>query len=241
MKKAVLISIRPEWCKKIITKEKTVEIRKTMPSVISEPFKCYIYCTNGAPLFYWKAANRIRFDLRPHDSLDCKANGMVVGEFTCNGIDFIQRMGIDNNFDYCYLSLNEFGNDDIAVEITDVKKSCIRRADLSKYAGKAPFLYAWHISDLKIYDEPEGYLKGGDGFGWHISDLKIYDRPKSLSGFSRHDFRGMNGTDVCGNESCEHYQPSGSYMLPPTCAINGCCLSKPPQSWCYVAENEENV
>lgn len=70
--------------------------------------------------------------------------------------------------------------------------------------------------------------------------LKIYDQPKSLSGFSRHDFHGMNGTDVCGNESCEHYQPSGSYMLPPTCAINGCCLSKPPQSWCYVAEAEED-
>lgn len=78
------------------------------------------------------------------------------------------------------------------------------------------------------------------GWAWHISDLKIYDQPKSLSGFSRHDFRGMNGTDVCGNESCEHYQPSGSYMLPPTCAINGCCLSKPPQSWCYVAEAKED-
>ena len=86
----------------------------------------------------------------------------------------------------------------------------------------------------------EKYLKGRDGCGWHISDLKIYDQPKSLSGFSRHDFRGMNGTDVCGNESCEHYQPSGSYMLPPTCAINGCCLSKPPQSWCYVAEAKED-
>ena len=79
-----------------------------------------------------------------------------------------------------------------------------------------------------------------DMYAWHISDLKIYDQPKSLSGFSRHDFRGMNGTDVCGNESCEHYQPSGSYMLPPTCAINGCCLSKPPQSWCYVAEAKED-
>lgn len=78
-----------------------------------------------------------------------------------------------------------------------------------------------------------------DLYAWHISDLKIYDQPKSLSGFSRHDFRGMNGTDVCGNESCEHYQPSGSYMLPPTCEINGCYLSKPPQSWCYVAEVEE--
>lgn len=29
-------------------------------------------------------------------------------------------------------------------------------------------------------------------------------------------------------------------MLPPTCAINGCCLSKPPQSWCYVAEAKED-
>lgn len=28
--------------------------------------------------------------------------------------------------------------------------------------------------------------------------------------------------------------------LPPTCAINGCCLSKPPQSWCYVAEAKED-
>ena len=84
------------------------------------------------------------------------------------------------------------------------------------------------------------FMDRKDLYAWHISDLKIYDQPKSLSGFSRHDFRGMNGTDVCGNESCEHYQPSGSYMLPPTCAINGCCLSKPPQSWCYVAENEED-
>ena len=63
------------------------------------------------------------------------------------------------------------------------------------------------------------YLNKCHGWAWHISDLKIYDQPKSLSGFSRHDFRGMNGTDVCGNESCEHYQPSGSYMLPPTCGL----------------------
>ena len=80
-----------------------------------------------------------------------------------------------------------------------------------------------------------------DAYCWHISDLKIYDQPKPLSSFSRYDFRGMNGTDVCGNEACEHYQPSGSYMLPPTCAINGCYLSKPPQSWCYIATAEEDV
>lgn len=47
-------------------------------------------------------------------------------------------------------------------------------------------------------------------------------------------FSGMNGTNVCGNESCKHYEPSGSYMDPPTCAIGGCYLKRPPQSLCYV-------
>ena len=47
MSKAVLISIRPEWCEKIISGEKTIEVRKTRPKM-SPPFKCYIYkCGNG--------------------------------------------------------------------------------------------------------------------------------------------------------------------------------------------------
>lgn len=45
--KAVLISIRPEWCKLIATDQKTVEVRKTVPK-IPTPFKCYIYCTKTA-------------------------------------------------------------------------------------------------------------------------------------------------------------------------------------------------
>lgn len=47
MSKAVLISIRPEWCEKIMTGQKTVEVRKTRPKM-NPPFKCYIYkCGNG--------------------------------------------------------------------------------------------------------------------------------------------------------------------------------------------------
>ena len=42
--KAVLISIRPEWCAKIASGEKTIEVRKTRPK-LETPFKCYIYCT----------------------------------------------------------------------------------------------------------------------------------------------------------------------------------------------------
>lgn len=45
--KTVLISIRPEWCEKIISGEKTIEVRKTRPK-LNPPFKCYIYkCGNG--------------------------------------------------------------------------------------------------------------------------------------------------------------------------------------------------
>ena len=46
MSKAVLISIRPEWVKKILAGEKTLELRKTKPK-LETPFKVYIYCTNS--------------------------------------------------------------------------------------------------------------------------------------------------------------------------------------------------
>ena len=69
MSKAVLISIRPQWCDKIIGGEKAIEIRKTRPKT-ETPFKCYIYCTqSGVALGAWGK------------------HGKVIGEFTCDHID----------------------------------------------------------------------------------------------------------------------------------------------------------
>lgn len=45
MSKAVMLSIRPKWCEKIASGEKTIEVRKTRPKM-NTPFKCYIYCTS---------------------------------------------------------------------------------------------------------------------------------------------------------------------------------------------------
>ena len=59
MSKAVLISIRPEWCAKIASGKKTIEVRKTRPKM-NPPFKCYIY--------------------------KC-GSGKIIGEFTCDCID----------------------------------------------------------------------------------------------------------------------------------------------------------
>lgn len=76
MAKAVLISIRPEWVKKILTGEKTLEVRKTRPK-LETPFKVYIYCTNPKNIMLW--------DARSYAFNRCW-NGSVVGEFICNNI-----------------------------------------------------------------------------------------------------------------------------------------------------------
>ena len=69
MSKAVMLSIRPKWCEKIASGEKTIEARKTRPK-LAPPFKCYIYCTqSGVALGAWGK------------------HGKVIGEFTCDRID----------------------------------------------------------------------------------------------------------------------------------------------------------
>ena len=146
--KSVLISIQPKWCELIANGKKTVEVRKTKPK-LETPFKVYIYCTAN------KQGTHDLLEIHGTDGKIRKANGKVIGEFVCERIDRIGKRGIPNNFDYCYLSLNEWGNDDIEIEITDIKKSCISKEELNLYGEKTNCLYAWHISDLVLYDKPK--------------------------------------------------------------------------------------
>lgn len=163
MDKSVLISIRPEWCELIVSGEKTIEVRKTRPK-LDMPFKCYIYCTNRRPFLVWgdifrgdwfTEFTRISgYSRAEADKIWDVFNGHIAGEFTCDRIYEIRKRGIPENFDYCYLSLNEWGNDDIETEIRAISASCVSKEELNAYGAKAPLLYGWHISDLRIYDAP---------------------------------------------------------------------------------------
>ena len=163
MSKAVLISIHPRWCEKIASGEKTIEIRKTCPK-LQPPFKCYIYCTAETAgydaLWVLDAPSRKKYSLTAVSAYleraegASKGNRKVIGEFTCDQIYEIRKRGIPENFDYCYLSLNEWGNDDIEAEIKAISASCVSKEELNTYRVKAPFLYGWHITDLKIYNTP---------------------------------------------------------------------------------------
>ena len=146
MSKAVLLSVRPEWCSRIFSGWKTVEIRKTRPVSLKEPFKCYIYCTKGTKFFCWKAVDHLYFDNRSHNLFDRRADGMVVGEFIC---DDIRRIGPE----YCAVKEDiESAISGSLLTVPQVKdyagwKSGMSYADLKD-------LYGWHISELKIYDKP---------------------------------------------------------------------------------------
>lgn len=206
MSKAVLLSIRPEWCSRIFSGWKTVEIRKTRPASLKEPFKCYIYCTKGTKFFCWKAVDHLYFDDRSHNLFDRRADGMVVGEFIC---DDIRRIGRE----YCAVKEDiESAISGSLLTVPQVKdyagwKSGMSYADLKD-------LYGWHISELKIYDKPR--------------DLDEFSR-FGFWGMGRSNC-------VCGNRRCKNYEPSYHYMTPPTCKIEGCSIYRPPQSWCYVEE-----
>lgn len=132
MSKAVLISIRPEWVRKILNGSKTVEIRKTAPKC-GVPFKCYIYCTQSGTKKFWTGPRYSYADDHSHNQFDRCGNGKVIGEFVCDGI-YPVRYTMDGFAD-----------------AVDCNRSLLKPSDFITY-GKGKPLYGWHISNLKIYD-----------------------------------------------------------------------------------------
>lgn len=154
--KSVLLSIRPEWCDLIIQHKKTVELRKTRPN-LQTPFKVYIWCTKAR-----------KFWCRVHGNGWQQLDERVIGEFVC---DDIRRIGPE----YCVVK------EDIESAIYG---SCLTVPQVKNYAGwKSGMSYA-ELKDL---------------YGWHISDLKIYDEPVKLKNFQvKRPDRNCNGLrDVC--------------------------------------------
>ena len=102
--KSVLISIRPQWCEKIASGEKTIEVRKTAPQEV--PFKAYIYCTKE------KKQDDIIWAVVCGDR--GKWNGRVIGEFICNNaseLDYVYYWNNGYEFETCltYRQVADYG------------------------------------------------------------------------------------------------------------------------------------
>lgn len=184
MNKSVLISIQPKWCEKILNKEKIIEVRKTRPK-IETPFKCYIYCT--------KASENEYYDFK----LNCSLNGKVIGKFVCDAIYPIWVFESGSIQNWNYFSLDE---------------SCLSLDEMANYIGR-----------------------NKTGYGWHISDLKIYEEPKELSEFCKpckHDCRNCKYYSFL----CLAYDYDSSHCDWRYIESIDSIIKRPPQSWCYVEE-----
>ena len=135
-KKAIMISIKPKWVVKILNGEKTIEIRKTMPKC-ELPIDVYIYCTKSNYFGY----------------ISKRYAGKVVAKFTLNKVEEIKHKVHWEDFDSYYM----LGN-----MVYDDEETCVSEEELSEY------------------------LKGNTGYAWHISNLVIFDKPKELSEFRRY-------------------------------------------------------
>ena len=127
MSKAILISVRPRWVEKIVSGDKTIEVRKTRPKM-DTPFKCYIYCTQGGvALGAWGK------------------HGKVIGEFTCDRIYELETKARGGSY---YVN----GEDQSTTNYI-AQQSCLPLKDMHDYLH-AQKGYGWHITDLRIYDAP---------------------------------------------------------------------------------------
>ncbi len=204
--KAVLISIRPEWCAKIASGDKSIEVRKTRPK-LETPFKVYIYCTKDAKKQFWTGQRYSYVDDHSHNAFDKCGNGKVIGEFLCDQI----------------IEDRTFGHNEKLY-----RAACMSACDAAAYAMESP-MYGWHISNLKIYDAPREL---GDFWLYNEELHKRYDAGTDYCCYDGANEYGEALTDCgdaylnirnclrCWNEWsgwCHH-------------------LKRAPQSWCYVEE-----
>lgn len=145
--KAVMISIRPEWCVKIANGQKTIEVRKDFPK-LKTPFKCFIYCTKSPPYLVlgdvfrgnWETEYTTThgYSRAEADRIWGTMNGKVIGEFLCDTIIDIMISCSDQNMR---------GIPFPGTGLTD--------REIMDYIGNGNHGFGWHISDLVIYDIPK--------------------------------------------------------------------------------------
>lgn len=136
MNKAVLISIRPKWCELIANGKKTIEVRKTAPT-IETPFKCYIYCTKFNP-----GDPDSMINLKWKTSFFMPKGGAVIGEFVCDSIFPLSFYASDASFFDTEPPL-------------PVPGTCLTDKEIAEYLGNGKTGYGWQISKLVIYDVPK--------------------------------------------------------------------------------------
>ena len=124
--KAVMLSLRPQWCEKIFNGSKTIEVRKSRPS-IDMPFTVYVYQTKhkGGNATVREVLNSVY------------GGGKVIGSFVCDRVRLCIPFGLKGHL----------------LPQKVYREMCLTKEQLDKYGGLKT-LYSWHITEPKLFDKP---------------------------------------------------------------------------------------
>ncbi len=150
----ILLSINPWWGKEIALENKKVEIRKRAPK-FDAPFKVFMYCTGikRLPLVKYVQAHQ-----QTGGDIDAWV-GHVFGEFVCDDVSQFEVFSEGKE------ELVQYWN------ALHLEQSRLSYMEIAEYVGVNQKGYAWHVSDVCIYDTPKGL---SDFIG---TDLRLIKKP----------------------------------------------------------------
>lgn len=189
--KSVLRSIKPYWLYLILTKRKTIEVAKNFPKSKDWGGIVELYCSKDMQSF-----KRI-----PEKDRAWMSNyvGKVACQFVCDCMTPLYNVCTDD-WRLLHGGLHK-------IEKQLVGLACLTEGELHEYAS------------------------GRYCFAWHISNLKIYDKPKALR-----EFRAICKQKPC-DRNCEFidWERADNGTIFYECRYAGYIpIVRPPQSWCYV-------
>lgn len=126
--KAILMSIKPEFCQLIFEGKKTIEVRKSAPK-LEPPFKVFVYMTKSKD----KLTQFYNGNGEP-------TNGKVIGSFVCDKIYSEMDRYFGEKYDTPTYS-NVF-----------FEQSCLSLEELNSYL-EDKLGYGWHITEPKQFKE----------------------------------------------------------------------------------------
>lgn len=194
--KSVLASLKPYYYYLVGEGIKKIEVRKSQPKADDWNKETYFYMSKDEKSFA-KIPKEFQEKYRKHF-------GKVGLKFVCDNVYPIKSQYSG----YVVANATQGETNEIA------RQSCLDYDDMVKYLGKK------------------------DGYAWHISDLVIYEQPKELSEFKtfcKSYYEGDNCDDCKYFIDCRGYEYDES-----DCACNGLKpIERPPQSWQFVEEKEK--
>lgn len=143
------------------------------------------------------------------------------------------------------------------------RNSLIQPIDSIQFSGKVIGEFVCDYVDIYKYDYCDGvdidddtlletmldreeiniYANGKPLYGLHISQLKIYDKPKELSEFFVECYKeDSEQCNDCPYLQIEHCSYPIEDCVDTWCGVfNQKPLTRPPQSWCYVEELNNEI